>query len=227
MSNVFYVSVHSDNKIYTNQYKKVISSHSLYVQTKRGRKSGRTCAGSFVINKLSEALMDCGAVPLKDINPRSKYSARPATFFVTQLEPYWEDAITDLAKVGVRIYVLPVAGAVDGMPDAVSESFNAYYTDKFERYLAQAKKGSDVRDLLEVAIAMARLFECADITLNSKQKDLVGQIYEICNATSPSRVAETTDAPTTQTPALQQDPPQSETDKKFNTPIVLNVEDDF
>lgn len=227
MSNVFYVSVHSDPKIYTNQYKKVISSHSLYVQTNRGRKSGRTFPANFVINKISEALMDCGAVPLKDISSRSKYSARPATFFVTQLEPYWEDAIADLAKIGVRIYVLPVMGPFDGMPDAVADSFDAYYTEKLERYLSLAKKGSDVRDLVEVAVALSKLFEPASIALSDKHKAIIEAIHTVCSdghKESAIKVAAAPVAPTSSDPAETAD---ENLKNETPIPVDLNIADDF
>lgn len=198
--NLFYISVHSDAKVYTTPYKKVIANHSLYTHTTRGRKSGRTCPANYVINKISEALMDCGAVPLKDINTRSKYSARPATFFVTQLDPYWEAAISDLAKVGVRIYVLPVFGAIEGMPDAIADSFDSYYTDKLEKYAKLAEKGTDVRDLTEVAVSLAKLFECADIVLNDKHAALIERIHSAYGTlakqeTTPTPIAPLVEAP--------------------------------
>ena len=179
MSNVYYVSVHSDPKVYTNQYKKVIAKHSLYIQPKQGRKSGKTCAANAIINKLSEALMDCGAVPLKDLNVRSRLSVRPATFFVTQLEAYWEEAIVDLAKVGVRIYVLPVEAPADGLPDPVLDSFNSYYKEKFNKYLELAKKGTDIRHLVEVAVSLSEMFDCADIRLNAAHRKTIDEIYAI------------------------------------------------
>jgi hypothetical protein len=228
MSNVFYVSVHSDPKIYTNQYKKVISNHSLYVQTNRGRKSGRTFPASFIINKISEALMDCGAVPLKDIGPRSKYSARPATFFVTQLEPYWEEAITDLAKIGVRIYVLPVMGPFDGMPDAVADSFDAYYTEKLTRYLSLAKKGSDVRDLVEVAVALSKLFEPASIALSDRHKVIVDAINEVCSDGHKDAAAKVASIGVAPTPtAAPESVNENLKEKPTTTHVDLNIADDF
>lgn len=176
---LFYISVHSDAKVYTAPYKRVISQHALYTQPARGRKSGKTCLANHVIAKISEALMDCGAVPIYAGPERKKYSSKPAAFFVTQLDSYWEAAISDLAKVGVRIYVLPVMGAIEGMPDAVEDSFNAYYMAKLEKYLQIAQKGSDIRDLLEVTLAMAQLFEAAGVELTSRHLAVLEKIRAV------------------------------------------------
>lgn len=223
--NLFYISVHSDAKVYTAPYKRVIAQHALYTQPARGRKSGKTCLASHVIHKISEALMDCGAVPVYSGPERKRYSFKPAAFFVTQLDSYWEAAIADLAKVGVRIYVLPVMGAIEGMPDAVEDSFNAYYTAKLERYLQIAQKGSDIRDLLEVTLAMAQLFEVAGVTLTSKHLEILAQIKAIYADLSP--VAPAATAPTLEAALEEPSEPSEPAEETKLTLTDATVEDDF
>ena len=215
---LFYISVHSDAKVYTAPYKRVISQHALYTQPARGRKSGKTCLASHVIAKISEALMDCGAVPIYAGPERKKYSAKPAAFFVTQLDSYWEAAISDLAKVGVRVYVLPVMGAIEGMPDAVEDSFNAYYMAKLERYLHTAQKGSDIRDLLEVTLAMAQLFEVAGVELTDRHLSVLEKIRAV-SADLPGAAKPETKAPP--------EPEPEPTAEIKSEATEATVEDDF
>lgn len=170
---IFHISVHSDANVYTTAYKRVIANHALYVQNRLGRAHGKTLRAAYVLSKIGEALMDCGAIPLVESSPRPKFSGRPLTFFVTQLDAYWEAAITDLAKVGVRIYVLPVMDSVEGMPDPVEDSFNDHYTTKLQNLVSAAERGADVRDVLEVTLSMASHFEAADIHLKDKHKALI------------------------------------------------------
>ncbi len=173
---LFHISIHCDPTIYTAPYKKVISTHSLYAPAKKGRKSGKTTPGSYIKHKIAELLLESGAVPLKESPPQPKISRKPSTLFVTHLEPYWEAAIADLAKVGIRIYVLPVMGPIEGMPDAVDDSFNAYYLARLENYLTAAQKGADVRDLFEVTLSMALAFEPAGIVLKPEHNKAIEQI---------------------------------------------------
>jgi hypothetical protein len=173
---IFHISVHSDANIYTTAYKRVIANHALYVQNRVGRAHGKTLRAPYILAKIGEALMDCGAVPLVESSSRPRFSGRPLTFFVTQLDAYWEAAITDLAKVGVRIYVLPVMDSVEGMPDPVEDSFNEHYTNKLQNLVSAAERGADVRDILEVTLSMASHFEAADIHLKDKHKALIDKV---------------------------------------------------
>lgn len=172
---VFYLSVHSDPKVYSAPFKNVVQQHALFEFSGKGRRVGKTYTGAQVIKKVSEALMACGAVPVHDENARQQYSGRPMSFFVTQLEAYWAAAIADLDRVGVRIYVMPVAGAIEGMPDPVLDAFNRYYERKFKHLLAEAERGSDVSDLIEVDCSLAGLFEVAGITLTTRHHALIEQ----------------------------------------------------
>jgi len=179
---VFYLSVHSDPKVFAAPFKKVVAQHALFEFSGKGRPGGKTYTAAQVIKKVSEALIACGAIPVHDENARQQYSGRPMSFFVTQLEDYWAAAISDLDSVGVRIYVLPVAGAIEGMPDPVLDAFNRHYERKFTHLLEEAKRGSDVSDLVEVACALSYLFETAGIALNGLHLSLVKQIGETIKA---------------------------------------------
>lgn len=164
--------------------------------------------------------MDCGAVPIYAGPERKKYSAKPAAFFVTQLDSYWEAAISDLAKVGVRVYVLPVMGAIEGMPDAVEDSFNAYYMAKLEKYLHTAQKGSDIRDLLEVTLAMAQLFEVAGVELTSRHLSVLEKIHAV--------YADLPGAAKPETKAPPEAPPEHEPAAEIKSEATeATVEDDF
>jgi hypothetical protein len=173
---IFHISVHSDANVYTTAYKRVVANHALYVQNRLGRAHGKTLRAPYILSKIGEALMDCGAVPLVESASRPRLSGRPLTFFVTQLDAYWEAAITDLAKVGVRIYVLPIMDSVEGMPDPVEDSFNEYYTNKLQNLVSAAERGADVRDILEVTLSLASHFEAADIHLKDKHKALINKV---------------------------------------------------
>ena len=172
---VFYLSVHSDPKIYAALFKNVVAQHALFEFSNKGRKVGKTYTAAQAIRKVGDALLACGAVPVHDENARQQYSGRPISFFVTQLEGYWAAAISDLDRIGIRIYVMPVAGAIEGMPDPVLDAFNRYYERKFLHLLCEAERGSDVSDLVEVDCALAGLFETAGIVLTSKHKALIEQ----------------------------------------------------
>jgi hypothetical protein len=172
---VFYLSVHSDPKVYSAPFKNVVQKHALFEFSGKGRRVGKTYTAAQVIKKVSEALIACGAIPVHDENARQQYSGRPMSLFVTQLEAYWAAAISDLDRVGVRIYVMPVAGAVEGLPDPVLDAFNRYYERRLSHLLSEAQHGSDVSDLIEVACSLAGLFEDAGITLNARHRALIEQ----------------------------------------------------
>ena len=124
---VFYLVVHCDPQIYVAPFKRIVAAHALYEQVQKGRPAGPTYRAGQVVSKLSAALLDCGAIPTQETPTRPKsYAGRTASFFVSHLGDYWAAAISDLEKIGVRIYVMPVAGALEGMLDPVTDSFNRY-----------------------------------------------------------------------------------------------------
>jgi len=170
---VFYLSVHSDPKVYVAPFKKVVSTYALYENSGRGRKAGKTYTAAQAIAKIAAALLDCGAIPVCGDAPRAPNSGRPLSFFVTQLDEYWQDAIADLDKVGVRIYVMPFLGAVEGLPDALADSFSQHYDAKFTACYEQAKRGVDALPLIEVLCSFASLFEPTGLALTPKHLELI------------------------------------------------------
>ena len=210
---IFYLSVHSDPKIYVAPFKKVVSTHALFEQTTKGRKAGKTYTAAQVIHKIAGALMDCGAVPICGEIARLPNSGRPISFFVMQLDEYWADAIADLDKVGIRVYVMPVMGAVEGLPDALTDSFNQHYDAKFASYYAEAKKGMDTLPLIEVACSLASLFAPAGLALTPKHLELIDKTKE--------QVALSREQATQQASSLGTAPPAPP------IPLIADIDDDF
>jgi len=220
---VFYLVVHCDPQIYVAPFKRIVTAHALYEQVQKGRPAGPTYRAGQVVSKLSSALLDCGAIPTQETPTRPKsYAGRTASFFVSHLGDYWAAAISDLEKIGVRIYVMPVAGALEGMLDPVTDSFNRYYETRLRRLLEHANKGFDVRPLLEVTLSLASMFEPVGVALTRQHLTLVTQIVDAAKAADalPSPVAPPAPAPA---PAPVPEPaPEPEP-----LPLEIEVPDDF
>lgn len=220
---VFYLVVHCDPLIYVTPYKKIVSAHALYEQVQKGRPAGPTYRAAQVVAKLSGALLDCGAIPTQETPTRPKsYGGRTASFFVAQLGDYWAAAISDLEKIGVRIYVMPVAGALEGMLDPVADSFNRYYETRLRRLLEHAHKGFDVRPLLEVTLSLAALFEPSGVSLTRQHLTLVSQIVDAANAAD---AKPRTEAP--EVPEPEPEPVSEPASEPEALPPVFDIPDDF
>lgn len=162
----FLLSIYSDPSVAVVPFKRVVATHALYESPMKGRPAGKFYSAAQVMWKIGSALIECGAIPTTPFGTRPRNSGKPVAFFVCQLDQYWADAFADFAKIGVRIYIMPILGAVEGMPDVVHDTFVEYYTARLSTLHAEAAAGHDVRPLLEVALSLASLFEPAGIVLS-------------------------------------------------------------
>jgi hypothetical protein len=129
-----------------------------------------------------------------------------------------------LEKIGVRIYVMPVAGALEGMLDPVTDSFNRYYETRLRRLLEHANKGFDVRPLLEVTLSLASMFEPVGVSLTRQHLTLVSQIVEAAKAADALPSPVPTPAPVPAPAPAPAPAPEPEPE-----PLTLEIEvpDDF
>lgn len=178
---IFYLSISCDAKISTAAFKRVVERHSLFVVSNKGRKAGKHYAPSQVLPKISEALLDNGAIPVHGVILSDFRTNRPSTLFVTGLEPYWASAIPDLASIGVRIYILGIESLSPKPPELVVDSFNTYYDNIFTKLYSQAQKGSDVLDLLEIHSSLSEQFAVANIGLTARHQGLISDIRRTVN----------------------------------------------
>jgi hypothetical protein len=170
-TNMFFVSVHVDPMILVAPFKKIALQHGIIQYAVQGRPSGDTYRSTQVLPKIEQALCDEGAIPFHR-------STCVNSYFVTRLAPHWAKAIEEFSRVGVRIYIVPVLRAVEGLPDAVSDSFDKYYTERFSEILKEAREGADVYDVLELTISQACAFECEEIILEPSHHELIAQIRQ-------------------------------------------------
>lgn len=164
---IFYVSVHASPAIPAVKFRRILEQHGLLTYAAQGRTAGPTYTPRQVIPRIAEALCDAGAIP---------FGEGGRHFFVTGLGEYWATAIRELEHIGVRIYILPTLRAVEGLPDAVADAFDAYFQQRLEGLLSAAIRGSDVSDLLEVLESQALAFEPEEIVLGDDHRDLIARI---------------------------------------------------
>lgn len=170
-TNLFYVSVRVDPFVLAEPFKKIAIKYGIMQYSAQGRKNGKTYKSRQILAKIDESLKDCGAIPLDHTDGAYNY-------FATQLPLYWAKAIDEFSKIGVRIYIMPVLRAADGMPDAIEDAFNAHYTKRLNALLDLAKSGADVLDLAEITVALAHAFEDEEITLSESHYAIFDQIRE-------------------------------------------------
>lgn len=164
---VFFVAVACTPTIPAAKFRRVVEQHGIIIQHRQGRKHRASYQARQVYPKIAGALLDAGAIPFGDSH---RY------FFVTGLGGYWSKAIEDLSEIGVHLYILPTMRAIESFPDAVADSFAAYYRKRFTDLLEHAHRGTDVLALLEVAEAQASEFAAEDIRLSAEHLDLAAQI---------------------------------------------------
>lgn len=164
---IFYVSVHASPTIPAQKFRRIMEQNGLLTYAAQGRTAGPSYSPRQIYPRIAEAMRDSGAIPFGD-NHRD--------FFVTGLGEYWAKAISELSQIGVRIYILPTLRAVEGLPDAVADAFDAYFQRRLEELLTAARKGSDVTDLLEVLESQALAFEPEEIIFGTDHVALATQI---------------------------------------------------
>lgn len=164
---IFYVSVHASAAIPAVKFRRILEQYGLLTYAAQGRASGPTYTPRQVLPRIAEALCDAGAIPFGDGG---------RNFFVTGLGEYWGAAIRELENIGVRIYILPTLRAIEGLPDAVADAFDAYFQQRLEGLLSAAIRGSDVSDLLEVLESQALAFEPEEIVLGDEHRAIIDRI---------------------------------------------------
>lgn len=231
----FLLSIHSDPSVAVVPFKRVVATHALYESPLKGRPAGKFYSAAQVMWKIGSALIECGAIPTAPFSSRPRNSGKPLSFFVCQLDQYWADAFADFGKIGVRIYIMPILGAVEGMPDGVHDAFVAHYAARLSALHAEAVAGHDVRPLLEVALSLASLFEPSGIVL-ADIPELAKWLPLICEASEAvagRALTMTPIVPVPKTPAPTSEETSEETSVEgvelFEEPLppVFAIPDDF
>lgn len=175
---IFFVSVHSAPKVPAKRLRQILERYGIAPATTSGRPSGLHYKAHQVLKKISAALLDEGAIPLqhygKEISPHSLHYC--SEFFITGLSTAWAGAIDELAAIGVRLYILPTLRAFEGLPDAVADSFDAYYLSRLNQLYNKSESGVNVSDVLEVLISQSLAFEAEEIVFGDDHNELVEKI---------------------------------------------------
>lgn len=171
---IFFVSVHSAPQVPAKRLRQVLERHGIAAPITSGRPSGQHYKAHQVLKKISAALLEEGAVPWHD--GEDSALSRCSEFFITGLSTAWAGAIDELASMGVRLYILPTLRAFEGLPDAVADSFDAYYLSRLNQLYQKSQRGLNVSDALEVLISQSLSFESEEIVFGDEHNALVEKI---------------------------------------------------
>ena len=171
---IFFVSVHSAPQVPAKRLRQVLERHGIAAPITSGRPSGQHYKAHQVLKKISAALLEEGAVPWHD--GEDSALNRCSEFFITGLSTAWAGAIDELASMGVRLYILPTLRAFEGLPDAVADSFDAYYLSRLNQLYQKSQRGLNVSDALEVLISQSLSFESEEIVFGDEHNALVEKI---------------------------------------------------